>query len=86
MKSISFRFPTSIRDIKVLWKEYTSKRYRHNVQVMRKMTDFYIKNVLCGRWGEVAAGKVVEWDDRDKKQFEREMWEKCSSYIHDLME
>lgn len=25
MKNISFRFPTSIRDIKVLWKEYTSK-------------------------------------------------------------
>ncbi len=25
MKNISFRFPTSIRDIKVLWKEYMSK-------------------------------------------------------------
>ena len=76
MKNISFRFPTSIRDIKVLWKEYTSKRYRKNIEVMRKMTDFYIRNVL----------KVVKWSDGDKRQFEREMWEKCNSYIHDLME
>jgi hypothetical protein len=49
MKNINFRFPTSIRDIKVLWKEYTSKRYRKNIEVMRKMTDFYIRNVLKGR-------------------------------------
>ena len=86
MKNISFRFPTSIRDIKVLWKEYTSKRYRKNVEVMRKMTDFYIRNVLEGRWGEVADGKVVQWTDVDKRQFEKEMWDKCNSYIHDLME
>ena len=86
MKNICFRFPTSIRDIKVLWKEHTSRRYRKNVEVMRKMTDFYIRNVLKGRWGEVAQGKVVAWDKNDIKQFEREMWEKCNSYIHDLME
>ena len=53
---------------------------------MRKMTDFYIRNVLKGRWSEVADGKVVKWDDEDKRQFEREMWDKCNSYIHDLME
>lgn len=35
MKNISFRFPTSIRDIKVLWKEYTSKRYRKNIEVVK---------------------------------------------------
>ena len=86
MKNISFRFPTSIRDIKVLWKEYTSKRYRRNIEVMRKMTDFYICNVLEGRWGEVARGAVVKWSDGDKRQFEKEMWERCNSYIHDLME
>ena len=86
MKKISFRFPTSIRDIKVLWKEYTSKRYRKNIEVMRKMTDFYISNVIKGRWGEVADGKVVKWSDGDKRQFEKEMWGKCNSYIHDLME
>lgn len=86
MKNISFRFPTSIRDIKVFWKEYTSKRYRNNIEVMRKMTDFYIRNVLKGRCGEVADGKVVKWTDDDKSQFEREMWEECNSYIHDLME
>jgi hypothetical protein len=86
MKNISFRFPTSIRDIKVLWKEYTSKRYRKNIELMRKMTDFYIRNVLEGRWGEVAEGEVVKWSDSDKKQFEKEMWEKCNSYIHNLME
>lgn len=86
MKNISFRIPTSIRDIKVLWKEYTSKRYRKNVEVMSKMTDFYIRNVLKGRWGEVADGKVVKWTTADRSQFEREMWDKCNSYIHDLME
>lgn len=86
MKNISFRFPTSIRDIKVLWKEYTSKRYRKNIEVMRKMTDFYISNVLKGRWVEVADGKVVKWSDVDRFQFEKEMWDKCNSYIHDLME
>ena len=86
MKNIVFRFPTSIRDIKVLRKEYTSKRYKKNIEVMRKMTDFYIRNVLEGRWGEVADGKVVAWTDSDKRQFEKEMWDKCYSYIHDLME
>lgn len=86
MKSISFRLPTCIRDIKVLWEEHTSKRYRHNVEIMRKMTKFYIDNVLHGRWGEVADGKIVQWKDSDKKQFEHEMLEKCNSYIHDLME
>ncbi len=86
MKHISFRFPTSVRDIKVLWKEYTSKRYRKNAEVMRKMTDFYISNVLKGRWSEVADGKVVKWTYEDKMQFEKEMWDKCNSYIHDLME
>lgn len=86
MKNINFRFPTSIRDIKVLWKEYTNKRYKKNVEVMRNMTKYYINNVLIGRWGEVADGKVVKWTDSDKIQFEREMWEKCNSYINDLME
>lgn len=86
MKKISFRLPTSIRDIKVLWKEYTSKRYRNNIEVMRKMSDFYIENVLNGRWREVSDGKVVKWSDWDKFQFEKEMRDKCNSYIHDLME
>lgn len=35
MKNISFRFPTSVKDIKVLWKEYTSKRYRKNIEVVK---------------------------------------------------
>ena len=86
MKNISFRFPTSIRDINVLWKEYTSKRYRHNVEVVRNLTDFYIRNVLKCRWGKVAYGEVVKWTDADKSQFEKEMWEECNSCIHDLME
>lgn len=53
---------------------------------MCKMTDFYIRNVLKGRWGEVSDGKVVKWSDDDKRLFEKEMWDKCNSYIHDLME
>jgi len=63
MKNISFRFHTSIRDIRVLWKEYTSKRYKKNVEVMRKMTDFYIRNVLKGRWGEVVAMAYLNRND-----------------------
>lgn len=86
MKKISFRFPTSVKDVRVLWKEYTSRRYRHNADVMRKLTNFYISNVLRGRWGEVADGKVISWNDNDKRQFEREMCEKCNEYIHYLME
>lgn len=35
MKNISFRFPTSVKDIKVLWKEYTSKCYRKNIGVIK---------------------------------------------------
>jgi len=86
MRNISFRLPTNKRDVKVLWKEYTSKRYRTNVEVMRKMTEFYINNVLRGRWDEVSKGQVVKWNDDDKKQFEREMRQTCNEYIHDLME
>ena len=73
MKTIKFRLPQSKKDIKQLWKERTSKRYRHNVDAMKAMTKFYINNALKGRWS-------------DKKQFEDEMWDKCYSYIHDLME
>ena len=47
MKNISFRFPTSIRDIKVLWKEYTSKRYRKNIEVMRKPMPSLRKRWRC---------------------------------------
>lgn len=86
MKNISFRFPTSIRDIKILWKEYTSKRYRKNVEAMRKMADFYINNTLDGRWREITTGGIARWTDGDKRQFEREMWNECNRYIHDLME
>lgn len=30
--------------------------------------------------------KVGDWSESDRKQFEKEMWDKCYSYIHDLME
>ena len=86
MKNLSFRIPTNKRDIKQLWKEYTSKRYRHNVDAMKAMTKFYINNVLNGRWREVSDGMVVKWEKSDRDQFEREMWDKAYSYIHDLME
>ncbi len=86
MKTIKFRLPQSKKDIKQLWKERTSKRYRHNADVMKAMTKFYINNVLKGRWSEVSSNKVAEWSESDRKLFEDEMWDKCYSYIHDLME
>lgn len=86
MKIISFRIPTNKLDFKQLWKEHTSKRYRHNIEAMKAMTKYYIDNVLRGRWGEVSDGKVVEWAESDKQQFTREMEDKMYSYIHDLME
>ena len=86
MKEFKFRIPQNKKDWKMLWKEHTSKRYRHNVKAMKEMTEFYISNVLNGRWGEVSRGKVVEWSDSDRKQFMMEMRDKCCSYIHDLME
>ena len=85
MKVIKFRLPQSKKDIEQLWKEYTSKRYCHNVDVMKAMTKFYINNVLNGRWSEVSRNKVAEWSNGDRKQFEREMWDKCYNYINDLM-
>lgn len=86
MKTIKFRLPQSKKDIKQLWKEYTSQRYRHNADAMKAMTKFYINNVLNGRWSEVSRNKVAEWSKCDREQFEKEMWDKCYSYIHDLME
>ncbi len=86
MKTIKFRLPQSKKDIKQLWKEYTSKRYRHNVDAMKAMTNFYINNVLNGRWSEVSRNEVAEWSKNDRAQFEKEMWDKCYSYIHELME
>ena len=85
MKRISFRCPTSIKDIKVLWKEYTSKRYRKNVEAMRKMADFYINNTLDGRWQEITTGGIARWTDGDKRQFKLEMRYKCEEYISKLM-
>lgn len=86
MKTIKFRLPQSRKDIMQLWKEHTSKRYRHNVDTMKAMTKFYINNVLNGRWSEVSSNKVAEWSKNDREQFEKEMWDKCYCYIHDLME
>jgi len=86
MKHISFRFPTSIRDIKTLWKERTSKRYRKNVEAMKKMTDFYINNILDGRWSKLTEGFTVKWSEMDRILFKHEMEEVCNDYINDLME
>lgn len=86
MKEFKLRIPQNKKDWKQLWKEHTSKRYRHNVDAMKRMTDFYVRNVLAGRWGEVSKGKATEWSDSDKRQFMMEMENKCYEYIHDLME
>ena len=71
MKTIKFRLPQSKNDFKQLWKEHTSKRYRHNADAMKAMTKFYINNVLNGRWSEVSRNKVAEWSEGDREQFEK---------------
>lgn len=86
MKNIKFRFPTSIRDIKILWKEHTSKRYRNNVNVLQKLTDYYIDNTLKGRWQEITTGGMSRWTDGDKHEFEMEMRKKCNEYVNKLIE
>ena len=85
MKTIQFRLPQSKADLKQLWKEHTSKRYKKNVEAMRQMTEFYIGNTLRGRWGEIAKGNMVNWTESDKKQFSEEMRAKMREYINRLM-
>jgi|GEM_PF-3950442 len=86
MRTIEFRLPQSWTDLKQLWKEHTSKRYKNNVEAMRQMTEFYIGNTLRGRWGEIAKGNRVNWTESDKRQFSEEMREKMQEYINRLME
>ena len=86
MKELKIRIPTSKKEFKQLWKERFSKRYRSNVKVLERMTEFFIETTLNGRWIEISEGKVEKWSEMDKYQFIKEMRDKCNSYIHDLME
>lgn len=86
MKEIKFRLPQSRADLKQLWKEHTSKRYKKNVEAMRQMTEFYIGNTLRGRWGEIVKGNMVNWTESDIRQFSEEMRAKMREYINRLME
>lgn len=86
MKTIQFRLPQSRADLKQLWKEHTSKRYKKNVEAMRQMTEFYIENTLTGRWSEISRGNMVNWANSDKLKFAEEMRDKMREYINRLME
>ena len=85
MKELKIRIPTSKKEFKQLWKERVSKRYRNNVKVLERMTDFFIETTLYGRWIEISEGKAYKWSEMDKYQFTKEMRDKCNYYIHDLM-
>ncbi len=85
MKTIQFRLPQSRADLRQLWKEYTSKRYKKNVEAMRQMTEFYIENTLTGRWSEISRGNMVNWTNLDKLKFAEEMRDKMREYINRLM-
>lgn len=85
MKELKIRIPTSKKEFKQLWKERFSKRYRNNVKVLERMTDFFIETTLYGRWIEISEGKTYKWSEMDKYQFTKEMRDKCNYYIHDLM-
>ncbi len=65
-----------------------AKKYYADITEVRECIDWLKSLKPQSQWkpSEVADGKVVKWDDEDKRQFEREMWDKCNSYIHDLME
>lgn len=86
MKEIKFRLPQSRADLRQLWKEYTSRRYKKNVEAMRQMTEFYIENTLTGRWSEISKGNMVNWANSDKLKFAEEMRDKMREYINRLME
>ena len=50
MKTITFRIPTSIAEIKQMRKERINKRYRNNIQVIRDVIDGIIKIAYNGYW------------------------------------
>lgn len=50
MKTIIFRIPTSIAEIKQMRKERLSKRHRNNEQVIRDAIDDIIKIAWDGYW------------------------------------
>lgn len=86
MKEIKFRLPQSRADLRQLWKEYTSRRYKKNVEAMRQMTEYFIETTLQGRWRGISEGSMGRWTVSDKRQFEFEMREKMREYINRLME
>lgn len=85
MKEIKFRLPQSRADLRQLWKEYTSRRYKKNVEAMRQMTEYFIETALQGRWRGISEGSMGRWTASDKRQFELEMREKMREYINRLM-
>ena len=70
---IKIEIPTSFQDIKNLWNAKLSIRHRHNIQEVEKLTAFFVRSILSGRWSEVSDGEVIKWTEKDKKQFTEEM-------------
>lgn len=85
MKNISFRIPTSLKDIAKLLNERRSERYRHNVEAVRRLAEFYIRNTLVGRWSEISRGHAAEWSENDRLQFTREMRDECEACVEQMM-
>lgn len=50
MKTITFRIPTSIAEIRQMRRERTNKRYRNNVQVIREVIDGIIHIAHNSYW------------------------------------
>lgn len=50
MKTITINLPTSIRELRTMLKERRSKRFQHNVEVLRKLVKDIIQEVESGYW------------------------------------
>lgn len=50
MKTFTINIPTSFKEARTMLAERKSKRFKHNVQVLRKFADDVIAEVNSGYW------------------------------------
>lgn len=50
MKTITLKVPTSLKELRTMLKERSSKRYKHNADVLLQFTKDIITEVESGYW------------------------------------
>ena len=50
MKHISINIPTSLGEVKMMWKERTDERYKHNRQVLINLYDRMLSKMKSNYW------------------------------------